>query len=203
MTAQFGVDFQQQQQLIKSLSRADSYNHITEPISVIETHISWVILSGPYAYKIKKSLNLGFLDYSTLPLRHQCCEQELRINRRTAADIYLDCVPISGPVEHPHIGGTKDVIEYAVKMHQFPQQALLSHLAEKGRLSTRIIDQLAKTLAEFHHAIDRLQHNSALGSASAIWHPIAENFEQISERMDDETTHAALIPLRHWAEQQF
>lgn len=199
MAAQFGDDFKQQQQLIKILTSADCYDHETSDISVIETHISWVILTGPYAYKIKKSLNLGFLDYSSLSLRHHYCEQELRINRRTAADIYLSCVAISGPIQQPRMNNTDDVIEYAVKMHQFSQQALLSHLADDGQLTASIIDQLASSLAEFHQTIDRLDQHSSLGTPSAIWHPIKENFDQITERMSDATTDGALAPLLQWA----
>lgn len=203
MAAQYGVDYKQQQQLINSLTSARFYDHKTEVISVIETHISWVILTGPYAYKIKKSLDLGFLNYSNLSLRHQYCEQELRINRRTAADIYLDCVAISGPAENPRLNGKNNIIEYAVKMHQFSQQALLSHLAEEGQLTTGIIDQLATQLAVFHHTIDCLAPGSPLGEALAIWHPINENFEQITERMNDEITLGELKPLMDWAEQRY
>lgn len=204
MASKFGADFKQQQQLIKSLTRAECYDHKTDDISIIETHISWVILTGPYAYKIKKSLNLGFLDYSSLSLRHQYCEQELRINSRTAKDIYLQCVPISGTIEHPQVGNMEHVIEYAVKMHQFSQQDLLSHLADEKQLSAVIIDQLALSLAEFHQTIDYLDdQHSTLGTASAIWHPIEENFDQIAERMPDETTQNSLTNLMQCAEQQF
>ncbi len=203
MAARFGADFKQQQQLIKSLTSAECYDHETEDISVIETHISWVILTGPYAYKLKKSLDLGFLNYSSLPLRHQYCKQELRINRRTAADIYLDCVAISGPVEQPRLNDKGNVIEYAVKMHQFSQHALLSHLAEEHQLTTTIIDQLASRLVEFHQTIDRLDQDSSLGTPSTIWQPITENFEQISERMADKSTQLALAPLLHWCRQQY
>ncbi len=194
MAARFGVDFKQQQQLIKSLTSAECYDHETDDISVIETHISWVILTGPYAYKLKKSLDLGFLNYSSLSLRRQYCEQELRINRRTAADIYLDCVAISGPAEQPRLNDKQNVIEYAVKMHQFSQHALLSHLAEEHQLTTTIIDQLASGLAEFHQTIDRLEPDSSLGTPSAIWQPIDENFEQISERMADKYHPACISP---------
>jgi uncharacterized protein len=93
-------------------------------VDLIETHISYVLLTGQFAYKIKKAVELGFLDFRSLAARRRDCEEELRLNRRLAPKLYLDVVGITGSVEAPVLGGTGPVIEYAVKMREFSQEAL-------------------------------------------------------------------------------
>src|SRR5450759_159749 len=120
--------------LIKALSKASAYQHEVTAVSVVETHISWVLLTGQYAYKIKKPVNFGFLDFSTLEKRRFFCYEELRLNRRLAADLYLDVVPITGKPDQPKMDGAGEAIEYAVKMVQFPAGYTLSERAEYGHL---------------------------------------------------------------------
>ncbi|HEX5612239.1 MAG TPA: hypothetical protein VFX67_06270, partial [Burkholderiales bacterium] len=88
-------------------------------VEAIETHISSVLLTGAFAYKLKKPLDLGFLDFTTLEKRRCCCEEEVRLNRRTAPSIYLDVVPVTGTLARPKIGGSGPVLDYAVRMRQF------------------------------------------------------------------------------------
>ena len=126
-----------------------------ESVSVLETHISWVILSGEYAWKIKKAVNFGFLDFSTLALRHKYCIEEVRLNSRYAADLYLCVVGIYGDYQKPSLAGDGEPIEYAVKMRQFPQDALLSRLLERGQLLDRHIDAMAREIAAFHEKAGR------------------------------------------------
>jgi len=118
--------------LIASLLRPEAYAHPVLSIRLIETHLSWVLLTGSTAYKIKKPLNLGFVDFSTLELRHRACLEELRLNRRLAPALYRDVVPIHGPCEHARLHGDGPVIEWAVRMQEFPEQALLSAALERG-----------------------------------------------------------------------
>lgn len=94
-----------QQSLIRNLRRPDAFPHPAADIACIETHISSVVLAGDFAYKLKKPLDLGFLDFSSLDKRRGACDEELRLNRRTAPELYLDVVPVTGSVEAPHIGG--------------------------------------------------------------------------------------------------
>ena len=98
--------------LIESLSHGRAYHHPVEDLRVLDTHISWVVLTGSFAYKIKKPIKLDFLDYSTLEKRRHYCELELELNRRWAPGIYLDVVPISGSFEAPEVGGAGSPIEY-------------------------------------------------------------------------------------------
>ena len=113
--------------LIQALTDRSVYEHPTTEIAVLQTHISWVVLTGPYAYKVKKPVNLGFVDFSTLAKRHFFCQEELRLNRRLAPQLYLEVVAIYGTLERPRLHGHGAPIEYAVKMVQFAQEILLSH----------------------------------------------------------------------------
>jgi uncharacterized protein len=111
--------------LIEALRRPRAYPHEVDGVEHIETHISHVLLAGEYAYKFKKPLDLGFLDFSTLERRRFCCAEELRLNRRLAPDLYLDVVTVNGTLDAPRIDGTGPVLEYGVRMRRFPQSALL------------------------------------------------------------------------------
>jgi aminoglycoside phosphotransferase family enzyme len=107
-------------------------------------------LTGPYAYKIKKAVDLQFLDFMTLDARRFYCDEELRLNRPFAPSIYLEVVAVAGTVEVPAIGGAGPVLEYAVKMRQFPQTALLSDMLAHGVLAETHIEALAEAVASFH-----------------------------------------------------
>src|SRR5215471_15449716 len=139
--------------LIQALTDLSVYAHPTTAITVLQTHISWVVLTGPYAYKIKKPVNLGFVDFSTLAKRHFFCQEELRLNRRLAPHLYLDVVPIAGTPEQPDLDGQGTPIEYAVQMVQFAQETLLSHLIDVGGLRGAHIDHLAQEVSAFHARI--------------------------------------------------
>src|ERR1700675_5012932 len=106
---------ERQQELIAALRAPGWYPHPVDNVRHIETHISHVLLTGRYAYKIKKPVNLGFLDFSTLRNRKFCCEEEVRLNRRLAPTLYLEVVPIGGTPRSPVVGAVSGVIEYAVK----------------------------------------------------------------------------------------
>src|SRR5512145_650742 len=111
--------------LIQALTDRSVYEHPTTEITVLQTHISWVVLTGLFAYKIKKPINLGFVDFSTLAKRRFFCQEELRLNRRLAPQLYLDVIAISGTPEQPRLHAQSAPIEYAVKMVQFAQETLL------------------------------------------------------------------------------
>lgn len=160
------------------LSDTACYDHPVEKIELVETHISWVLLTGSYAYKIKKPVDLGFLDFSTLQLRRQDCFDELRLNRRLASDMYLDVVAITGTPDAPRINGSGTEFEYAVKMRQFAVDATLDHLSSRGELTEQHIDMLAARVAHFHQAECELAPaESPWGLPETIARPIEENFQ--------------------------
>jgi aminoglycoside phosphotransferase family enzyme len=121
---------------------------------VLETHISWVLLAGQLAYKVKKPVRLPFVDYSTLERRHFLCE-EVRLNLRLAAPLYLGVSRITGPAEHPSIDGDGPALEYAVRMRRFAQECLFSEQLTARTLAADGVDRFAKLLAQFHAAAPR------------------------------------------------
>ena len=125
---------------------------------VIETHISWVLLAGDLAYKLKKPVRLPFVDYGSLEARHHFCAEEVRLNARLAPTVYQGVTRITGTPSAPVIDGTGSVLEYAVRMHRFPSNALFCDQLDAGTLRAEQVDRLADLLADFHiHAPQRKQ----------------------------------------------
>ncbi len=196
------VSSPEQQWLIDSLQNPELYDHPVQRFEVIETHISWVILTGEFAYKIKKPLDFGFLDFSSLEKRRHNCLEELRLNRRLAPHLYLDLVKISGSKTHIELNGSGPAIEYAVKMVQFPQSAQLDCFPEENGLSNIIMDQLAEKVAHFHLQASPAPENSAWGSAGHVRKTVLENFEHIRSALQDETQLMQLAGLEQWSRKQ-
>lgn len=187
------------------LSDRACYDHPVEKLELIETHISWVVLTGQYAYKIKKPVDLGFLDFSTLTRRKQDCIDELRLNKRLAAAFYLDVAGITGSVAAPRINGSyqscgiDEVVEYAVKMRQFPHDATLDKLAQCGELNETHIDALAARLAHFQQAeCERAATGSPWGEPELVAKPVAENFQILATHLDDAAQRQSLARLQDW-----
>ncbi|GHB14084.1 bifunctional aminoglycoside phosphotransferase/ATP-binding protein [Salinicola rhizosphaerae] len=166
--------------LIEALKESDCFDHPIGAVDVFETPISWVVLTGEYAYKIKKPLDYGtFLDFSTLEKRHQLCEQEVALNRRVAPALYLGCVAISGSETAPRVNDDSAPIEYAVKMRQFSSRHLLSSLQASGELSVELIDDLIDQLVALHESAARVDEQSPYGSPEHIRQMLVEEFELI------------------------
>ena len=188
------------QALIAALQNPALYPHPVDGFSVIETHISWVVLTGPYAYKIKKPMNFGFLDFTTLESRQHFCQEELRLNQRLTKDLYLEVLPISGDAENPSIGGQGKAFEYALKMRQFPQEQLLAQVQARGELNERHIDALALQIADFHRDTPHVALDHPLCNATAIVAPLRQNFEQIRPLLSESSDLQQLDALESWVE---
>ena len=189
--------------LIQSLTDRSVYAYPTTEISVLQTHISWVVLTGPYAYKIKKPVNLGFVDFSTLAKRHFFCQEELRLNRRLAPQLYLEVVAIYGTPERPRLHAEGAPIEYAVKMVQFAQETLLSHLVDVGQLQVAHIDHLVGAVSAFHARIATADPLSRFGTPEMIYQPVQENFQHLFEVIDDPVRQAHTRELEAWCQRTF
>ncbi len=170
---------------IRALLDKAAYSHATDDIRLIQTHISWVILTGPYAYKLKKPQSFGFLDFSTLERRKHFCGMELELNRRLAPDLYLDVLPVCRHDDTYMFGDDGDVVDYCIKMRQFEQSALLFEHIRHDDFDPACMDILAANLADFYashpcqgdpgsagsadlllqHMIDNLQAGQVLGNA--------------------------------------
>jgi hypothetical protein len=189
--------------LIRSLMHPEKFVPPVEKCELIETHISWVILAGSYAYKIKKSLDLGFLDFSTLEKRRFYCQEELRLNKRLAPMMYLSVVPITGTAEFPQWAGAGEAIEYAVKMRAFPQQAQLDRVLALGALTAGQIDILAKYIANFHNQIEVAGMKNWYGNPESVLKPVEENFKQIREHTQNLKALDMLSELEYWSQKNF
>lgn len=189
--------------LIKNLLSNSLYKHPVSQPRLIETHVSWVILTGKYAYKIKKPVNFGFLDFSTLEKRKHFCEEELRLGQQFASEIYLAIEPITGTLNHPQINGTGPILEYAIKMLEFPQENLLSTILKQGGLTENIIDQLSRLIALFHKKTPVAEKKSRFGQPEEVHAPTKQNFEQIAALLTKAADINQLKRLQVWSEQQF
>ncbi|HYP04044.1 MAG TPA: adenylyl-sulfate kinase, partial [Cyanobium sp.] len=138
--------------MIAALLESGAYDHPVGRIALIETHISWVLLTGPYAYKLKKPVDLGFVNFTTPERRRWFCEEELRLNRRLAPDLYIGLREVYGPPVRASFQGEGPAIDVAVQMHQFPQEDLLPSVLARGELTAAQLDQLAEVLVCFHGA---------------------------------------------------
>lgn len=188
--------------LIRALQDPGCYDHAVGRIEIRETHVSWVVLTGDYAYKIKKPLDFGrFLDSSTLEQRRRLCEQEVRLNRRLAPHLYLAAVPISGTSRKPRMGDASAPIEYAVKMRQFSDRHLFSNLQRSGELSFELIDDLIDQLVVFHEQASRVETDSSLGSAETTLGIVAREVALIMQHLEDDTDRQRLQGLALRAEE--
>ena len=191
------------QSLLAALQNPTLFPHPVEGFQLIETHISWVLLTGPYVYKFKKPVNFGFLDFTTLAAREHFCNEELRLNQRLTEDLYLEVLPITGTADAPQLGGEGEAIEYALKMRQFPQSGLLSTLQANGELTTTHIDEMARQIAQFHISAPVVAADNELGSPDSVMAPVLQNFEQIRPLISEKADLLQLDALQAWAESSF
>ncbi|PZO18248.1 MAG: adenylyl-sulfate kinase [Leptolyngbya foveolarum] len=165
--------------LVQQMLLPEFYSHpVTEPVRLMQTHVSYVLLTGDYVYKLKKPVNFGFLDYSTLEKREHFCQEELRLNQRGAGSLYLSVVQINESAGVYEIDGEGDAADYAVKMRQFPQSALLSSQFEQGEFDEVKVRSLAKTIAEFHSKTRTSDHIRSYGTVEKIREAFDENYAQ-------------------------
>ena len=184
------------------LMHADVFPHAADNIKCIVTHISWVILAGDYAYKIKKPVNFGFLDFSTLEKRFSACEDELRINRRTAPEIYEGLTRISNtPVALDD--DSQPTMEYAIRMHRFSQSALLPAVLETQPDALALINLLARHIADFHATADIAAHDSPYGTPESVLAPVQQNFRQLREKIDDPILLSDIAAIERWTQSTF
>ncbi len=166
--------------LIQQMLEPDFYPHpVQEPIELLQTHISFILLTGDYAYKIKKIVDFGFLDYSTLEKRRYFCEQELRMNQQQAPDLYLEVLPIIEIGDRFQFGEQEDSgIEYALKMRQFPEENLLINLFTQDQLTTKEMEELGKVVAQFHQNCPTNHDILKWGEIAQIRHSIDGNYQK-------------------------
>ncbi len=182
--------------LVAGLLSPDAYPHPAPGLRLIETHISWVFLAGEYAYKVKKPVNLGFLDFSTLEKRRFFCEEEIRLNRRLAPEIYLDVASICGSEQAPRVDGQGEVVEWAVEMRAFPADATLDRETD---INTVQIDAIADRVAAFHQTVSPASPESNYGTPDAVRQPIEANFTHLRSLRPPREILDHLAPTENWS----
>jgi len=206
---------EQGRRLMAALQRPEPWPHpVQEPIGLIETHISWVLLTGPYAYKLHKPVNLGFLDFTTLEQRLHDCREELRLNRRLSDDLYLGLVAVvEGPagariLEASAEPGTAPlardatVLEVGLRMRQFPQEALLPAALARGAIDSSQVEALAADLARFHQQAAVAAADGAYGTPAAVLQPVRDNITALEPRLPV-AAQSQLEQVRLWSERCF
>jgi aminoglycoside phosphotransferase family enzyme len=169
-----------QKQVVEALMMPEAYDEEPGEIELIQTHISFVFLTRKFVYKVKKAVDFGFLDFTTLEKRCFFCEKELELNRRLCGDMYVEVVPINR-LDIIKIKGEGETVEYAVKMKRMPQEKMMSRLLEENKVDSKLVDKLAKIIAEFHAKAETNKRISKFGSLAIIKTNWRENFEQTKE----------------------
>jgi aminoglycoside phosphotransferase family enzyme len=170
-----------QNQVVKALMTPAAYDEDPGVIELVQTHISYVFLTRSFVFKVKKAVNLGFLDFITLEKRRFYCEKELELNRRLCGDMYLEVVPINKSNGVIKVKGEGETVEYAVKMRRMPQDKMMNALLDKKKVDEKLIDRIAKIVAEFHSKAETNTRTSEFGSLATIENNWNENFEQTRE----------------------
>lgn len=190
--------------LVQHMLQPEFYPHPVEaPIRLLQTHVSYVFLTGDYAYKLKKPVNFGFLDYSTLEKRQHFCQEELKLNQRGAALLYLEVVPVYQSGDTFQLEGSGEPVEYAVKMRQFPQDTLLSQVFERGELTEAVLRGLAEAIAQFHQAATTNDEIRSFGTVEAVRQPFDENYEQTAGFIGGPQTQAQFDGTQAYTDQFF
>jgi uncharacterized protein len=190
--------------LIQQMLQANFYDHeVIGDVQLIQTHISFVLLTGKFAYKLKKPVNFGFLDFSTLEQRQFFCHEELRLNRRLAPDLYLEVLPIYQTKSDYSLTKKGEIAEYAVKMRQFEQSNLLINLFEAGMITEAQIIDIGKQLAKFHSTAATNEHISSFGSAEAVRLVAEDNYQSTSKYIGIAQTQSQYEETRAYTEKFF
>lgn len=163
---------------VEALLKSQAYPHRPQKIELVQTQMSFLFLTGDFVYKVKKEVNLGYLDYTTLEKRHFFCHQELELNRRLCPDAYLAVVPIVEDKGSLWVEGQGEAIEYAVKMKQLPQDRMMDVLLPRGQVTLEMVARVAEKLMLFHQKAETNQKIAAFGSMDVIRHNCDENFAQ-------------------------
>jgi len=190
-----------QEQLVAFLELPASYLHHPAKVRVIQTHISWVFIASPFVFKVKKPVNLGFLDFSTLEKRHYFCQREIELNRRLCPEIYLDAVPIYEAASSFSFKPRGKTVEYAVQMRELPHDYFLIELLEKNLVGEKEINRVISTLHRFYQAESPTAEIEQWGTPEKLKISTDENFTQVEPFVGKTISSAAFEAIRHYTNQ--
>lgn len=186
--------------ILEGLRDPSAYPHETGGIEVVETHISLLFLTGRYAYKVKKNVDLGFLDFSSPEKREHYCREELRLNRRLCPELYLDVVPVTNDDGRLRIAGSGRIVDHAVKMVQFDRSMELDSLLSRNLLREEAVDQIAEVVAAFHLSLPAVGPDTPFGRPEMVIQPVLDNFTEAARLTMDREEAEELASLKSWSE---
>lgn len=185
---------------LKPLLEKKAYPEPTAGVRLVETHVSFIFITDHFVYKVKKGVNFGFLDFTTLEKRRFYCEEEVRLNRRLCPEIYLGVVEVREAAGGASFAGGGKVIDYAVKMKRLPEERMLVHLLQRGEAGIEDMTRIASVLAAFHARAQRNPRIDACGATSVIRGNWEENFRQTAPFVGVTISASELAQIRRWVE---
>ena len=190
-----------QERLLAFFASPTSYPHRPGEVRPVETHISWVFIASPFVYKVKKPVNLGFLDFSTLDKRHHFCQRELELNRRLCPEVYLAVTPIyEGDRGFSFDGAVGEVAEYAVKMKALPHGWFLNELLAKGTVGEAEINRVISRLHSFYESETPRPEIENWGRSEKLMISTDENFAQVTPFIGKTISRSAFDAVRHFTD---
>jgi len=190
---------------LRALQEPARFPHPVEGVELIETHISWVLLAGDYAYKFKKPVNLGFVDFSALHLRRYYCREELRRNHPLAGDLYEAVITLRGTPDDPVFGPDEDGVEafeYGVRMRRFDESERLDHALADGRLEASELEDFTERLARYHAGTAVADNETTWGTPEAVAAPARDNLTTLRRTVDPaDPGYPHLKAVTAWTEQ--
>jgi aminoglycoside phosphotransferase family enzyme/predicted kinase len=190
-----------QERLTAFLESPESYPHKPAEVRAIQTHISWVFIASPFVFKVKKPVNLGFLDFSTLEKRHYFCQREIALNRRLAPEVYLDVLPIYKTTSGFSFNPGGEIAEYVVKMKELPHGCFLDELLEKNLVSEKEINRVISVLDRFYEAETPTPEIEQWGTPEKLKISTDENFTQVEPFVGKTISPAAFEAICHYTNQ--
>ena len=186
--------------MIEDLMHPSAYPEAPEKVTLAQTHISTVFIGEEFVYKIKKPVNFGFLDFSTLEKRNCYCNKEVELNSRFSKDVYLGVYPVTFDGTKHAINGKGKIVDYAVKMRRLSDEDLLKTRFRKGTVTSEDIERIGKAIADFHKISERSKEIDKFGNLDAVKFNTDENFQQTKEFVGDSISKEQYHDLINWTD---
>lgn len=188
--------------LVDAMSRPEFYPHRPETVDLVQTHISFIFIAGDYVYKVKKAVNFGFLNFTTVQKRRFYCAEEIRLNRRLAPEIYLKTIEIRQGVDgHLHLGQKGRIVDYAVVMKRIPLDRMLIKLLIEGKVGLDLMDSIAARLVKFHRTAETNERINSIGGIKTVKKNHDENFDQTPKYIGITITKEKYALIKSYANQ--
>ena len=186
--------------LAEDLLNPEAYPEEVRSVELVQTHISFVFITERFVYKIKKPVNFGFLDFTTLEKRKYYCEQELILNRRLSPEVYIDVIPVVKRGGKYWLWGEGEIVDYAVKMKRLPMERLMKNLLLNGELDEKMLDRVAKKIAKFHNSAETSPEIEKYGQIETIKFNTDENFMQTEKYIGKTITREQFERLKEYTD---